>query len=103
MKENVDLNSTKSDFDLGRFAANQHPSQPAANWNFNQDFNFPTPGKQGFNFDFAVPQNPGVQAQESISNMVNSGRFNATMNDSRSSAATPVKKVKKHLDFQFEW
>ena len=112
--------STGVDFDLGRFA--QPSSQPSSNaWNFNfassdtnQDFNFPPIRQSEFNFQdnfqFAAPKIPPLplqlHSQDSISDMVKSGQFNSTLNDTQSSVSSipkPIKKIKKKLNFQFEW
>ena len=126
VKKNVcqeTLNSSRGvDFDLGRFG--HQSSQPSSNaWNFNfatseeanQNFNFPPVRQSEFNFqenfEFVAPKIPPppplqLHSQDSISDMVKSGHFNTTLNDTQSSVSSipkPVKKIKKKLNFQFEW
>ena len=62
------------------------------------------------NFQFAAPKIPPLplqlHSQDSISDMVKSGQFNSTLNDTQSSVSSipkPIKKIKKKLNFQFEW
>ena len=126
VKKNVcqeTLNSSRGvDFDLGRFG--HQSSQPSSNaWNFNfaaseeanQNFNFPPVRQSEFNFqenfEFVAPKIPPppplqLHSQDSISDMVKSGHFNTTLNDTQSSVSSipkPIKKIKKKLNFQFEW
>ena len=113
---NDSLNSTQgSNFDFGRF------SQAENAWSGNfapkkkrpEEFNFPDiRHQQNFNFPVPntskighVPSTPKLGSKDSISDMVQSGKFNATLNDTRESIPQRIKKIKKKLDFPitFEW
>ena len=107
---NDSLNSTQgSNFDFGRFSQAENAwGAPGGNFapkkKKPEEFNFPDIRHQQ-NFNFPVPSTPKLGSKDSISDMVNSGKFNATLNDTKDSIPPRIKKIKKKLEFPiaFEW